>query len=226
MDRTLHGWAIEFGEINKNWLGMFEADVINDYKRIDDYSLPTYHKKFFEVELLLKDTKSFIDNYDFVNCYIQLYPKNAALKKYNKMNITSPEEILEFINEKIEKYYKNYFILISEFEPNLYGGSIMSNGSKIYLEMCGGLQNQIAYGTTKTIGYAISETNVKTFSNATEKEKIIMDNVIGFLELNSIPDQDKYLKGYFEFAITIAVDGVNPRIVFFDFKDDASYYNI
>jgi hypothetical protein len=226
MDRTLHGWATEFSDINKNWLGMFEANVISDYKRIDAYGLPTYKKCFYEVELLMKDINTFICKFDYTNCYIQLYPKISTLKKYSKMGITDPIEIITFIEEKVSSLYKNYFILISEFETNKYGGSIMSDGRKLYLEMCEGLQNQIAYGTTSVKCCTISNLNRKSFSNTSDHEKCIMENVISYLELNSTLSQDKFLKGYFEFAITTDQDGKKSRIVFFDFKDDKTYYNI
>ena len=142
------------------------------------------------------------------------------------MGITNPMEIVQFIQEKIVNAYKNYYILISEFESNKYGGSIMSDGRKVNLEMCIGLQNQIAYGTTNVIGCTINSLNKKSFYNASDEEINIMEKVIEYLELNSTADQDRYLKGYFEFAITTRQDGDDLRIVFFDFKNDVAYYNI
>jgi hypothetical protein len=227
MDRTLHGWSKHFENINKNWVGMYEADIINDYRRIDKYGLPAYKKYFYEVSDLMSDFSSFEKKFDFSKCYIQLYPKKVNLPKLSQMDFTSAKAIYDFVFSKIRSQYSDYIILISEYEPNKYGGSVMSNGETVYIEMCRGLQNQISYGNSDTIGCSLIHGEIHQWHNASEPEKQIIRQILSALNILSDSTGSEYLQGYFEFAVTESIN--NPgklRLVFIDYKDDQAYVNI
>lgn len=227
MDKTLHGWSKSFDVINKNWVGMFEADVQKDYQRIEDYHLPTYQRKFFEAAELVSNFVACAEQTPYDTYYIQLYPKLIGLPKYSLTDFQEIEKAREFIIEKVGDKLEHYFVLVSEFETNIYGGSIMSNGYSVYIDMCKGLQNQISYGAENSIGCKLQYEKVSYSQNAGKFEQYIFQRILMSLRVRADVDKPGFLQGYFEFAITRKnPDDPFYRLVFIDFKTDQQYFNI
>lgn len=227
MDKTLHGWSKNFETINKNWIGMYEADVKQDYQRIENYHLPTYVRKFFEAAELVSNFEACAEQVPYNAYYIQLYPKIISLPKYSLTDFKEVEKVKEFIIEKVGDKLEYYFVLVSEFETNIYGGSIMSNGYSVYIDMCRGLQNQISYGAENSIGCKLQYEKISYSENAGKLEQHIFHCILSALRVRAGVDNPKFLKGYFEFAITKKnPDDQFYRLIFIDFKTDSQYYNI
>lgn len=227
MDKTLHGWSKNFDKINKKWVGMFEANVKQDYKRIEEYGLPTYQRMFFEALDLADDFNNCISKILLERYYIQLYPKSANMPKYSLTDFTDPFEIQNFINKKISDKLSDYYVLISEFEPNIYGGSIMSTGNEIHIDICEGLQNAISYGTAISISCKVIYGEIMQTDTLPPEMLYIFKQILSSIKLCVPSSTNEYLEGYFEFAITQKKLDINTyRLIFIDYKMDRIYYNI
>lgn len=93
--------------------------------------------------------------------------------------------------------------------------------------MCRGLQNQISYGAESSIGCKLQYEKISYSENAGKLEQHIFHRILRALRVRSSVNNPKFLKGYFEFAITKK----NPddrfyRLIFIDFKTNNQYCNI
>lgn len=225
MDRSLHGWAEMFDKIHMpSKKGKYDTNICADFSRIEEFGLPTYYR-------ILTEPREFIENYcDYegkFKChtyYAQVYPQIIGLKKYNIMNFSNLSNVIPFLNQNISGCMDKYILLISEFEENIYGGSIMSNGRKVLIDMVHGLQNQISYGNVATHSCIVRDNGDTFFKQCGSEEKQLFFEVLDSISILGNSKKQWYLEGYFEFAFTKSFKSNALRLVFFDYKPDPKFY--
>lgn len=224
MDRSLHGWAENYGVIDKqDKVGMFDTDIQADFKRLEKSGLPTYKRLILEPIQFLLNKNYYVQNFKYESYYAQVYPMSTGLKKYNLMGFNDLEDIVPFLSNNIKGLYDKYLLLISEFEPNVFGGSVMSDGKSVKIDMVRGLQNQISYGKAADCSCIVDANSNIEFSCSGKLEKRLFFEILDSLRIYN--DEDKYMKGYFEFAFTSKSGTGSLRLVYFDYKKQSFFYN-
>lgn len=225
MDRSLHGWAEMFDKIQMpEKKGEYDTDIREDFRRIEIFGLPTYHRLLLEPQKFIQNLNYYEQTFRYSAYYAQVYPQTIGLKKYNLMNFTKLSELLPFLKQNIGEYMDRYVLLISEFEENIYGGSVMSDGNKVIIDLVEGLQNQISYGRGVSFSCVVKSTNELIFtSGCDEFVKSLFNEVLDSISVLGNSKKQDYLLGYFEFAFTKRADSKNLRLVFFDYKEDTKF---
>lgn len=226
MDRSLHGWAEMFDKIQMpEKKGEYDTDIREDFKRIEAVGLPTYHRVLVEPQKFIENLNYYKENFRFAAYYAQVYPQATGLKKYNLMNFKKLSDLLPFLNENIGKYMDRYLLLVSEFEENIYGGSVMSDGNRVTIDLVEGLQNQISYGNEVAYSCVVKDNDELIYSG--KCDELIRSLFVEVLDSISVLGNSKkqnYLTGYFEFAFTKKSENVGLRLVFFDYKNNSKFY--
>lgn len=226
MDRTLHGWSEMFDQIHmKEKKGVYDTDICADFQRIERAGLPTYHRILVPPQKFVKNFDTYKSSFLFPQYYAQVYPQISGLKKYSVMGVTDLAEVISFLYENIADNFSQYILLISEFEKNVYGGSVMSDGSRVMVDLTEGLQNQIAYGSKASFSCVAEESGKISFSGEyTEFVKEMFMEILDSIVILGSPEKQRFLKGYFELAFTQKLMEEDLRLVFFDYKADPRFY--
>lgn len=226
MDRSLHGWAEMFDKIQMaERRGGYDTNICGDFERIERFGLPTYNRLLLEPEKFINELKIYEQSFKFPAYYAQVYPQAMGIKKFNLMNFSQLSDLIPFLKQNIEKYMDRYLLLVSEFEENIYGGSAMSDGSRVVIDLVKGLQNQISYGNGALYSCTANENGISALSGIDDDKVIyLFEEVLDSLTILSSSKRQCYLKGYFEFAFTRSTGNSQLRLVFFDYKADARFY--
>jgi hypothetical protein len=218
----------------KQFADEYDTDADQDYNLLYDLKLPTYDSNQLSVPEFLDTFESFKRSFVYEKYYLLLIPKNKGYRKYSLIGFSSLEEGKNFVIKNISGLIDEYIIKISEFDNNIYGGSIMSNDNIVILEMAPGLQTEIAHGTTNVISGQLTPLSISVkYSTKNEKErKLIWEAMKAVTREQSDGYQTHeirgihFLKGYFEFAFTKGSNKCGLRLVFIDVKLKRSYFNI
>ncbi len=242
VDRSLVGWAEYLRSLGSNELGdAIDTDVERDFHLIRLLNLPRYGGRLLTASTFIEDIDKLKREFVYEKYFLILIPKIKGLFKHSLVECTDLEVARRFVLDKARGAYDDYFVRISEFETNLYGGSIMCNDGILIVEMAEGLQRYVAYGMTNVISAKL--TNLQTsvqYSTANIDERELLWRAIKAIRRtnnNLIKDilmgrtitelrGHYFLKGYFEFAYTLSNKHQTPRLVFWDTKLQEPYHNI
>jgi hypothetical protein len=242
MDKTLVGWSKYLrGSGQFSLANALDTDIIRDFYLIHELQLSTYDSYLVPAACFLDEFQKFQRDFVYDRYYLVLLPKSENCRKYSLTDFKSLEEAKNFIAHNIEGLYDQYMLRISEFEPNIYGGSIMSDEDVVMVEMVKGLQNGVAYGTENVISGVLTPLGISTrysTQNETERSliwkamngimrdsKMVIEDTLKHTETHAIHNFS-FLKGYFEFAYTKSSNRNSLRLVFFDIKLNRVYYNL
>jgi len=243
IDKTLVGWSDKFRKHGLEKLAEIysDEDFARDFKLIKDLGLPTYDSYLIPPEVFILNLESYKCTFVHPKYYLQLYPLTPGLRKHSLIGFDTLQQAKDFINEKIPNQLNDYMLRISEFEPNIYGGSIISNDDIVVAELAEGLQTGVSYGTAKVVGGALTTFNRGfRYSTDDEQKRLLLSKAITAIKRNAqqlaedfnvnrknhVIRGDYFLKGYFEFAYTQLNPSSEFRLVFFDAKLVEAYYNI
>ncbi len=176
--------------------------------RFDSYKCDYYdfHENNNELMNFLKMYGSFV---------ILTLPRVKGLIKAYKVSVKTFEDCKRFLQEHVLTEHDKYDVSIVEHEYDNGSGCIISNGSKVLIDIgdCGLDELSYGYNPDASATYCDGKINYST----TDAEKIaIIDKA-----LNHITKDGKPMKGYFEFLITR-----KNEIRFWDYKDKEAYYRI
>ena len=223
MDRSLHGWAENYGQIGLSTkIGVFDTDIQSDFYELQISGLPTYKRIVLSPNDFLNNIKKYKEEFIFDSYYSQVYPLANGLKKANLMNFKNIDDVIPFLKKNIDGLYDKYLLLISEFEQNIYGGSVMSDGNSVKIDMLNGLQNQISYGKAAEYTCFVNENGSIRYINCRILEQQLFLEILDSLRIFN--RKHKYLSGYFEFAFTSKTGIDNMRLVYFDYKKQIHFY--
>lgn len=242
MDKTLVGWSKYLRDIGRFGLASaLDTDIVRDFHLIHDLQLPTYDSYLIPAAYFLDEFPKFQRDFVHDRYYLVLLPKYENYRKYSLTDFKSLDEAKNFIVQNIAGLYDQYMLRISEFEPNLYGGSVMSDDGVVLVEMVKGLQSGVAYGTENVISGMLTPLAISVrYSTLDETErsliwramqgimrdsKMVIEDTLNHIETQVIHDFS-FLKGYFEFAYTKTSSRNNLRLVFFDLKLNKAYYSL
>lgn len=226
MDRSLHAWAEKFDRIHMpEKKGKFDTDIRSDFGRISAMGLPTYDRLILNPEEFLENIKQYEETFRYQAYYSQVYPQVSGLGKFNLMNFSALSELVPFLYEKLGRYMNRYTLLISEFEENVYGGSMMSDGTRVFIDITEGLQNQISYGNGAAYSCIAEDSGEVIFKDSYACSVVLLfEEILDSVIVLGSDSRMSFLPGYFEFAFTRKDKGDMLRLVFFDYKTDMSFY--
>ena len=241
-DKTLVGWSNRLRNLGLNEIASkYDTDIIRDFYLIRELNLPTYDSYMFSVVCFLDQFERLQANFIHDSYYLILLPMHENYRKYILMDFKSLLDAKNFIVQNIQGMYEHYMIRISEFEQNVYGGSIISDEGLVLVEMVKGLQNGVAYGTKNVISGRLTPFTISThYSTSNEEERLYIWRVIqSIIQNNDMITQNdlinrenhfihniNFLKGYFEFVYTKHMKRDCLRLIFFDVKLNKAYYHI
>jgi hypothetical protein len=235
IDKTLVGWSNALKKIgNPDIASNFETDANRDFELVKQLKLQTYDSYQIPVSEFLRNYSYYEKNFIYEKYYLLLIPLTEELQKYSLVGFPTMREAKDFVVEKTKYKVEHYLLRISEYEINIYGGSIMSNDNIVVTEMGRGNQNLVAYGNTNVISARLTPTtiSVKYTTNDLSERNLLWNAMSAILRY----DETQYkvhtirgfifLKGYFEFAYTMHRDDPHLRLVFFDVKLSQGFYDI
>jgi hypothetical protein len=239
--KSLVAWSQKMKSIGMhNFAKKFATDSIYDFYILKKLGLPTYDSYIIPVSEFLNNFTAFRETFIHGKYYLVLIPISSNYQKYSLTGFENLSESVTFIKSKIRNLYSHYLIRISEFENNIYGGSIMCNESKIICELAKGLQTEIAYGTSNVfqgwftdgdfcVQYNTDDESIRKLIWRAVRSICFDFNSISINEMGeynmSVFRNYSFINGYFEFAFTQS-DTKELRLIFFDIKLSQAYYQI
>ena len=241
-DRTLVGWCERLRALGLHSLAaQYDTDIVRDFELVHELGLPAFDSYIISVEDFLDGFVSFRKKFVHDRYNLALLPLHDNYQKYSLTDFARLEEGRDFIVQNIRGMFDKYMLRISEFETNVYGGSIMSDDDIVLVEMTEGLQTRVAYGTSKVISGTLTSFGISAkYSTENQLERMliwkamkaimrdaksVMEDTTCHRQVHSIRDY-YFLKGYFEFAYTKCEDREDLRLIFFDLKLNKAYYNL
>jgi hypothetical protein len=242
VDRTIVGWSGKLRSIGKQRLAdMFDTDIVEDFNLVKALGLPTYDAYLIPCVEFIKKFAWFRKNFIHTHYYLNLLPTETGFRKLSLVGFGDLDEARRFIGSHLDGRHDKYMLRISEFEDNVYGGSIMSESDIVLAELSQGLQQKVAYGAVPVVGLTLTSYR-KTAKYSTDDpfERTLLWRAIEAIMIRGqagarlpacaslVHECGRYwfVKGYFEFAYTRCTDGAPLRLVFFDVKLGPAYYNV
>jgi hypothetical protein len=111
---------------------------ISDFKLLHTLELPTFRARLLPCRQFLSDIKWFKAYFVFPRYVFSLVPCRPGLKKYSMLDARSVDNAVDFIESHAHGCTEDYLVLISEFELNAYGGSIVSDNGRIAADIAAG----------------------------------------------------------------------------------------
>lgn len=229
----LDGWAAALEDVGKINLGRkLRNDTRNREEALcclEDAGLPTYDREVVGLREFSEKSREVLSRIPREQYYVTLLPHQNHLQRYSKSGL-APQEVLSFVSKSVdlERVLDDYDLVIQEFEKNAYGGTIVSDGTNVVLEMAEGKQSQIARGTADKLLQA--EKREHGFKYSTDEPHIrkLMWSVLKQLRTDNQETVHgaEFLKGYFEFALTESPKQEGLRLVFFDYQTGESYLKL
>jgi hypothetical protein len=242
IDRTIVGWSAKLRETGrKDLASKFDTDVVKDFHLVKALRLPTYDAYLLPCSDFMKRVGWYKKHFLHDRYYLNLLPIQQGHRKYSLIGFSDLAEAESFIRTHLSGAYSKYLLRLSEFEDNIYGGSIMSQSGIVRAELSSGLQQSVAHGTVPVTGLTLSSyDNSAQYSTDDSTERALLWKAV---ESIMVPKQKSamvhlpelsvhecgrfwFFKGYFEFAYTQRDEGAALRLVFFDVKLGPEYYNI
>lgn len=192
-------------------------------ERLRQAGLPVQPSLLLNFPDFLKDPQTILKKFEFPLYWTSLLPKDPTLKKYTKIGINS-SEVIDFAKE-YQALSPSYEVILNPFEENVFGGNIISNSEMILIEMGRCNQTDVAQGRVlpKDLVSAEKKLGSQRFKYSDHDPKIrrIFQRVLRYIK-----HEDKFMEGYFEFAVTSSPKRKTLGITFFDFKTAPIFLNI
>jgi len=214
-------WIAEAEKAGIN-LSFLERDETRMYEVLDDLGVPrtqVYFPTHEEVESL-RTRKIFKQH----NCFCRLVPKNKDLERPYRINLTSPEELLEFCSEYDSSQYS---VMLVEKGNVTHSGSIVArddspgNPGKCVVELVQGTGEDLFHGSKTPVTLLIETPRLNWFrtmryldKEPTRTERKLIEKAIGLIGGVKHP-----FPGYYEFD---AYDGT--RIMFRKYQNPSTAY--
>lgn len=231
-DRTLVGWSLALREIGLASVSAgFETNPSEDFSSLERLGLPRYEAFQFTVRQFFDNFKTLLDTFRHALYYVVLIPQRPADQKFSKIALSSLTEVRRFVEVTLADHDADYLVKISEFEENVYGGSIMSENGCVIIELTDGLQSGLAYGVTSVDTGLLTEYSISMkYSTAVVDRRKLMWNALSHIrgecarsaathKIRGLP----FLRGYFEFAYTSSALRAGLRLVFIDHKPGVGF---
>jgi len=213
---------------------MFATDAQRDFEALEALSLPRYDARQLSARAFLDDFEGIQNVFRHERYYALLIPLRDDDRKFSKIGSSSLVEIRDFVLSSVADRLDRYLLKVSEFEDNVYGGSIMSDDGCVVVELATGLQTGVAYGTSVVMSGVLTWSSISMkYSTYNEKERRLIWNAADAIVARTPVSHPQhairsmtFLKGYFEFAYTHRIDRTDLRLVFIDVKSAPGFYSI
>lgn len=233
--RNIQGWIAALNYSGENQLAteVEKDDGVKSeaLKRAALIELPVYQSKTLKLARFLEHPEATLQNLQYPLYWASLLPLTASLAKRTKLGL-GREELLDFA-QQYKKSKDDYNILLSEYARNVFGGSIISNSDIVYVELARGDQINVAQGLTGKGDLFIAKRGKDNISfSYTFKDPNIRQLIWETLQYIRRRDYEqeretdiRFLKGYFEFALTELPGRSALRTIFLDYKTTPSFVN-
>jgi len=220
---------------------MFDTNVVEDFHLLKALGLPTYDAYLLPCSEFMEKYAWFKKHFVHTHYYLNLLPNEAGFRKLSLVGFGDLDEARSFISCHLHRSYQNYMLRVSEFESNLYGGSVMSESDVVLAELSPGLQQEVANGAVPVVGVTLtSYASCAKYTTDDSFERTLLWRAIEAIMVRERADammpataslvhecrRHWFIKGYFEFAYTQASEDGPLRLVFFDVKFGPAYYNV
>lgn len=185
-------------------------DLDKDIERLYSSGLPVYARLIIggkDYPSKREEIKDFCKKYE--RTWIKVY--NAKEKRrYSAMDLRGYEKLIEFI-DGLKINLDSFDIHLSEFQPNKFGGNVLTDERGTVIEMIDGHQDIISKSTRPFFHGYISESGTLKFheTNIPEEMRIAAWRTLQYLKISG----REFLPGYFEFMVSD-----KDKIYFFDYK--------
>jgi hypothetical protein len=177
-------------------------------ERIRLAGLPVQPSRLVNLELFLADPEKALTDFQFSLYWASLLPKDPNARKFTEVGIDR-QALISFAKRNAV-LRGDFDFLLNQFEENVYGGQIISDGSQVLAEMGRGKQTAVVHGQVdaKDMYIATKRPGQLAFRYSTEDldVKRAFWKALRCLALEPDgPDGEtpyRFLEGYFEFAIT------------------------
>jgi hypothetical protein len=202
-------WSEWFKNADKDDIPLSEFLIINqpkDIERLYSSGLPVCDRLLVACKEYLNDSVvKFCEKHNGV--WIRVYNKT---ERHYKLGLKGHAQVKEYI-ESLDIDVSKFKIQIFEFDPNKFGGNIVSGEKGVYIEMVYGDQLDVANCWKEFCHGYISPLGILKFheTDVTDEMKRTAFNVLKCLKTS----KGNYMKGYFEFVVS-----VKNNIYFLDYK--------
>ncbi|MBR9704094.1 hypothetical protein GOV12_01675 [Candidatus Pacearchaeota archaeon] len=201
----------------------YKDNKVSDQKMLRESGLPVMDNLCFSMESIdIGKLKEFFRRYSGV--FLRVIPSDIGfsigLKKRYVYGNYDMEFYLDYIN-MVMKENKNYSkVEFQEWEEDIYGWILISNGFKVICEIGSDL-DKLAHDNLIPLSSMVCEIDYarRIFYNWLKKDNLSFRYLEKALEYIIREDGKGFLKGYFEG--TVCKSG---RVVFFDFKENSVYW--
>jgi hypothetical protein len=207
---SISDWDIDVGEISKDE----SIDMLEKLK------LPTYKSvKMSSQEFLANPSKYLAEIGNPRMCWVDLMGptgRNTVWHHVRKFDLLA-EQAANFITTNIGEFSSNPILLLKQFFPNVFGGTLLITDDKIYSEIVRGSIDDLTH-LQKTPELTMSRNNLTGLFEFAGDEMSDTEQTRGFLlrTLQKIPHDDarlrdrRYFPGYYEFILTYREDTEKP----------------
>jgi len=201
------------------------CDIKSDKLKLREIGLPVYDCRTYELSYFVLNTSRELREFGHPVLYYIFIPKSPGHHRYSDFYINNNEQdFRKLLSESGigEKDFDKYFLVVSECEENVFGGSLInSDAGDVIIEMK--LGDQVGIGRGFVPGDAIF------FGRKSRFENVFRYNMESPQIRQILFSTWKYtggLPGYFEFALTSSMNRASLRTVFFDYRDNPVFRNI
>jgi hypothetical protein len=196
---------------------------LEDQRRLRESSLPSADFLSFKIkEINLDILKEFFNKHKGV--FLRVVPDEEGLSRGLKKKYTfgyyNLEYFLNFINKTKEEDEAYKLVEFQEWEEDIYGWILISNGKRVIAEISKNL-DELAHNNQVPLSSFIAETDEFSHKiNWIKKEEESAKFLERALKHLLNKKEDYFLKGYFE-----GTTGKNRKNLFFDWKVNPIYFD-
>ena len=242
IDRSMIGWIESLRRVGGDHSArQILANAAGDFESLEALGLPCLDSRMFLASEFDQRIAQLHSEFLYERYFLVLTPILPGLTKYIYPDCPSLDKAEEFIFEKLGQLSRQYTVKLFEFEPNVYGGTIICNNDIVIVEMAEGIQSEVAYGTVKVISACLTNFQISTrYSTSNSDQRELLWAVLkaisrtqealltDLIENRETIDLRGYhfLKGYFEFVYTQSVARKGLRLAFLEANKSDLYCNI
>lgn len=209
-------------------LSYLDSDKVEDTRKLELLDIPidlNYACPYSEFTKENKALTSFMKKYRYFCVRAIPIPSRKDLPRKPKLDLRSFEECKSFIDEAVKCHENEYNVIISEFSPQIYGGTLISASRYVRGEIGKSLADLCLCKEVPLASFEIDRGKTGHITDKTDwklqtdkRAKQALWKALMHITLKHDMFDPIMLRGYFEFVVKENLD-----IRFVDFKDNEAY---
>lgn len=241
--KNMSAWIARLGAVKGMSLHTADltTDALEDIKMLRSLRLPCYDHLLIRCDEFLKRFSYYVRHFAHDSYFLTLYPLDMDRPKLSLLGFSTLEAGRSFINKNIGASVDRYMLYLSALRPNVFGGSLVSDGAVIVAEIAPGFQTHVSHGSCPVDYAVLSDLTIsakystddpltkellwKAISSIARPVYALEDDIEKGHRFTIIRNR-AFLVGYFEFAYLSDARHQSYEIVFFDVKLKKSYWQM